>query len=91
MATTITTDINYMKITAWVYWQVIEKASGWGFLNVEFEGKLEITQLWNKYYVFAIFSRFIKAGMYIFQSDDENTIYAYDRETHNLEIVTALY
>ena len=24
MAMTITTDINYMKIRSWIYWQVIE-------------------------------------------------------------------
>ena len=94
-AQTITEDLKHMKASAWFYWQPLEPYSGWGLINGEYEDKEKAGpnlarpyQLYNKYYVFAHYTRFIKPGFQLFEVADENTTLAYSKDQKQLVVVT---
>lgn len=93
-AQTVLEDIHYLKPSAWIYWQVLEPSSPWGPINATF-GRDELdfqsgkpTQIWNKFFVFAQFSRFIREGDLILNQTDPNTVAAFDKRGGKLKIVT---
>ena len=97
MAQTIFEDINFLRPTAWIYWQALEPASPWGLVNAEF-GKGETDKetgkpkwVYTKYYVMAQLSRFLRPGFQVIGSDDHNSIVAYDKDKRQLTIITLNY
>jgi galactan endo-1,6-beta-galactosidase len=90
LCTTITTDINYLRPTVWCYWQPIEPYSTWGFLNADYANGAT-TWVYDKYYAFATFTRYIRPNMHIFRSNDHNTVFAFDNAAKKLTIVTVNY
>lgn len=96
LAQTITEDINFLRPTAWVYWQPLEPGSAWGPVNGVF-GDTESPDAgapkwaYTKYYVLAQFTRSIPQGATILGSTDSNTIVAYDAKKRELTFVTTNY
>jgi len=90
LATTITTDLHYLRPRVWCYWQPIEPFSTWGLLNADY-GTGATTWVYTKYYVFATFTRYVRPSTYLFRSTDHNSIFAYDNATKKLTIVTVNY
>jgi galactan endo-1,6-beta-galactosidase len=96
LAQTIVEDINFLRPTAWLYWQPLEPGSAWGPVNGKY-GKTdnpnagEPSWVYYKYYVFAQFTRFLRPGHQIIGSDDHNSIVAYDAAKRQLVIITLNY
>jgi galactan endo-1,6-beta-galactosidase len=88
MARDLNLDLQLLHPTAWCYWQPVDNdKGGWGFLNADMQkGILETTN--PKYFVFAQYSRHIRPGMTILQSDDANTVVAYDIGARKLVLIT---
>ncbi|TCM99566.1 O-glycosyl hydrolase [Paenibacillus sp. BK033] len=89
MSRTILKDIRNMGVTAWVYWQAVDSADGWGF----FKNVLNSTQTTSytvnkKYYVMGNYSKFIRPGYKIIGMSDANTLAAYDAASSKLVLVT---
>merc|ERR1712110_225588 len=61
---------------------------GWGFIKFD-AGKKDITQVNVKWYVLAQFTRHIRPGMFILDSDRADTVIAHDAESRTLTIATA--
>lgn len=83
-------DLHWLRCTAWCYWQLVDESDGWGLLRFD-SSKLEVEEPNTKYWVFAHYSRHIKAGMTLMDSGDEDTVLAYDPSTRRLAIVTVNY
>ena len=99
LARTITEDLNYLRPTAWIYWQPVEPYSAWGFVNAAYgdpadeKSSTRGEPLWvyYKYYVFAQFSRFLRPGYKIIGSSDANSIVAYHSGDKKLVLITVNY
>lgn len=99
LAQTITEDLTYLKPSAWVYWQPIEAFNSWGFVNAAFGNDSDENAstraapgwIYNKFYVFAQFTRFLRPGYKIIGSDDHNSIVAYDATSKKLLFITVNY
>jgi galactan endo-1,6-beta-galactosidase len=99
LAQTITEDINYLQASAWIYWQPIEAASGWGLLNAQFGSSADEhspnrgkpLHIYKKYYSFAQFTRYIRPGFRIIRTNNKDTICAYDGKNKRLILVTVNY
>lgn len=99
LAQTITEDLTYLKPSAWIYWQAVEAYNSWGFVNGAFANASDENAntrampgwIYNKYYVFAQFTRFLRPGYKIIGSDDHNTITAYDEVAKKLLFITVNY
>ena len=88
MARRIHDDISQMGARAWVYWQVVDNAGGWGFLYnaLDSSGNNAIT-INKKFYVMGQFSQFIPPGSQILGIADSNSLAAYDRTNQTLAVV----
>ncbi|WP_440111585.1 RICIN domain-containing protein [Paenibacillus sp. QZ-Y1] len=89
MSRTILKDIRNMGASAWVYWQAVDSAEGWGF----FKNVLNNTQTTSytvnqKYYVMGNYSKFIRPGYKIIGMSDANTLAAYDADSGKVVLVT---
>ena len=89
LARSIIADINYLKASAWFYWQPVEPWTNWGFFNVYYEGakyddpKVQRRSIYNinrKHWVMAHFSRYIKRGDSIFTQDSEEAVLTRSKE-----------
>lgn len=82
LAQTIIEDLSYLRPTAWVYWQIIENSSAWGALNANFdqtgERRAEPTWVYNKYWIFAHFTRFIRPGNLILEQSEPSLTVGFD-------------
>jgi galactan endo-1,6-beta-galactosidase len=82
LAQTIIEDLTYLKPTAWIYWQPAEPSSTWGLVNGNYgsirtlsePGRGAPTWVYDKYYVMAQFTRFLRPGYKILGSTDHNTV-----------------
>jgi hypothetical protein len=65
-AISVIDDLNYLKPSAWVYWQVIENMSGngWGCMQVDYSNP-ETIIYGAQFAAFQHFTHFIKPGMSI--------------------------
>ncbi len=88
MARRIHDDITGAWVRAWVYWQVVDNASGWGFLYnpLDGSGNTAIT-LNEKFYVMGQFSEFIRPGFQIINVNDNYSLAAYNPTNQTLVIV----
>ncbi|KAL0491439.1 hypothetical protein AKO1_000918 [Acrasis kona] len=72
----ITKDLNEMKCSAWIYWQVVEAAedgNNWGMIKLPFvpasDDQVISISIGKQYYAMAQYSRFIKKGYQIINVD----------------------
>lgn len=94
MAQRIHDDITGMGASAWVYWQVVDNAGGWGFLynplvaptNSSFTTNYTINQ---KFYVMGQFSEFVSRGCNIISVNDSYTLAAFNPTNSTLVLVMA--
>lgn len=92
MAQRIHDDITGMGVQAWVYWQVVDNASGWGFLynqlttngNGTFTTNYTINE---KFYAIGQFSEYVRPGCQIVSVNDSNTLAAYTMSNSTLVLV----
>ncbi len=92
MARYIYNGIDSMRARAWCYWQVIDSASGWGFLlnsllaptNSSYTTNYTINE---KFYVMGQFSEFIRPGCNIVSVNDTNTLAAWNPANSTLVLV----
>lgn len=92
MARRIHDDITELGARAWVYWQVVDNAAGWGFLYNPLapnaNGSFTTTYTVNeKFYVMGQFSEFIRPGCNIISVSDTNTLAAYNPANGSLTLV----
>lgn len=89
MSRRILEDINGLHPSAWVYWQVMDSAGGWGcLLNPLKDETTTAYKINQKYYVMANYSRFIRPGYRFMAINDANSLAAYDARSRQLVIVT---
>lgn len=85
MAQNIIEDLKYMKVSAWIDWQSYAGGGTWETIRVD-KTSLAIIPA-RRCYMQAAFSRFIRPGSRIIESDDANTIAALVPKTGNLVVV----
>jgi galactan endo-1,6-beta-galactosidase len=86
MARNFHRDMSRLHPTAWCYWQPTD-GGGWGMLDCSMR-KAEIRSINPKLFVFAQYSRHIRPGMVILETDDERTVAAYSAASSKLVLVT---
>ena len=92
MARRIHDDITMMGLRAWVYWQMIDSATGWGFLKNSLLSPTNPSYTTNytingKFYIMGQFSEFIQPGCNIISVNDTNTLAAYNPTNSTLVLV----
>ncbi|WP_283655948.1 glycoside hydrolase [Paenibacillus sp. RC334] len=88
MSRTILKDIRNMGASAWVYWQAVDSAEGWGFFkNILNDTQTTSYTVNQKYYVMGNYSKFIRPGYKIIGMTDANTLAAYDASSGKLVLV----
>ena len=92
MARRIHDDLTGLRARAWVYWQFVDNAGGWGCLynplTTNSSGGFTTSYTINqKFYVLGQFSQFIRPGCEIISAGDTNTLAAYDPGNKNLTLV----
>jgi len=93
---TISEDINYLKPSSWVYWQVVEPYSSWGLINSDYyAAKSEFDpnrgspyKINNKYYLFSQFTRYLRPKDVVIGANDKNTVVAYNSLNRQLKFIT---
>lgn len=99
LAKQITTDIRQLEPRAWVLWQAIEDGvnmnaahenSNWGLIHVDFAPEDPATVEINynkKYYTMGNYSKFIRPGYRIINSDNSDTLAAIDPNSDTAVVV----
>lgn len=88
MARRIRNDLAMTGARAWVYWQVVDNAGGWGFLYNALDGGGNSSFSVNKkFYVMGQFSQFVRPGCQILHVTDTRSLAAYHPTHHTLTIV----
>ncbi|CAG7722702.1 unnamed protein product, partial [Allacma fusca] len=88
LATRILMDIKVMVSSAWVYWQVMEDVGAWGLLAVPYNNASVANIKYNNgYSAFLQFTRYIRKGFSIINTNDGNTLAAYDARSGTLVLV----
>ena len=89
MARSITDDMNGLRPSAWVTWQVVDNSPGWGFFRNPQDAETDPAYTVNKkYYVMAQYSRFLRPGYQIIAITDPNSVAAWDAKTGTVVFVT---
>jgi O-glycosyl hydrolase len=89
MSRQILNDMKNLHATAWVYWQAVDNAGGWGFLSNPLQNETTTGYSINeKYYVMGNYSEFIHPGYQFIAIDDPNSLAALDASSGTLVIVT---
>lgn len=78
-------DFRWLHPTAWVYWQAID-GGGWGLINGDNDA-VTLSNVEQKYYALAQFSRHIRDGMRILDGGSDHVVAAYDASKSKLIIV----
>lgn len=84
LASTIIRDLKSLRPSAWVNWQVVSPGN-WGMIEND-----HIHEAWSrrkKFYVMAQFSRFIRPGARLLDTDHPNAIAAYEPSANQLSVV----
>ncbi|MCU4970570.1 RICIN domain-containing protein [Bacillus toyonensis] len=95
----IQADIQQLEPKAWVIWQAIEdevnmnpqhENSNWGLIQVDFEPKdpshVKINKN-KKYYTMGNYSKFIRPGDQVINSNNQNTLAAIDSKNNSVVVV----
>lgn len=94
LANGIIMDMKYIQPSAWVCWQVVEHETyegNWGMIHADFTGANDYS-LTKAYYAFGQFTKFIQPGYKFIGSNiggesDNNTLAAYDEDSHTAVFV----
>lgn len=89
LADEITSDFTQLQADAFVYWQAVEDAAGdnnYGFLKADFTGD-ENYWVTKQYYAMKNYSRYIKPGSIVLQSNDGSTLAAWNPSDNSLTLV----
>ncbi|WP_407267846.1 glycoside hydrolase [Radiobacillus sp. PE A8.2] len=99
LAERITSDITNLEPRAWVMWQAVENEtnmnadnenSNWGLIQVPFEpedaSEVEIKKN-KKYYTMGNYTKFIRPGYQMINSNDANTLAAIDKDNGKIVVV----
>ncbi|MEH7445608.1 glycoside hydrolase [Bacillus toyonensis] len=99
LAERIQDDIQQLEPKAWVAWQALEdevnmnpqhENSNWGLIQVDFEPQdpshVKINKN-KKYYTMGNYSKFIRPGDQVINSNNENTLAAIDSENNSVVVV----
>lgn len=78
-------DFRWLHPTAWIYWQAID-GGGWGLINGDNDA-VTLSNVEQKYYALAQFSRHIRDGMRILDGGSDHVVAAYDAAKSKLIIV----
>lgn len=88
MARRIHDDLAGTWARAWIYWQVVDNAGGWGFLYNPLDSSGNTTYSVNKkFYMMAQFSQYIRPGCQLLSVSDNNSLAAYYPTNQRLVIV----
>ncbi|MGC3961431.1 MAG: glycoside hydrolase [Verrucomicrobiota bacterium] len=87
LARRIRNDIVEKRAAAWIYWQFADSAGAWGLVWNRLDGHTTSYRLTRKFHVMEQFSRFIRPGSQILQSNDADSLVAYDADQRQLIIV----
>ena len=88
MSAQILRDLKQLRPTAWVYWQAVDGAGGWGFLSNPLKDQTTTDYVVNdKYWVMANYSRFIRPGARFIPVADDRTLAALDVRKNQLILV----
>jgi autotransporter-associated beta strand protein len=88
MARRIHDDVTGAGLSAWIYWQVVDNASGWGFLLNTLDDEVTTNYTINeKFYVMGQFSEYIRPGCRIINVNDNYSLAAYNPTNQTLVIV----
>ncbi|GIF02021.1 hypothetical protein [Paractinoplanes rishiriensis] len=86
LAKNLCLDWTWLHPTAWVYWQVMDPTAGWGVIRYNGStGTAGVVE--PKYYVLAQFTRHIRPGMRILNTENGSAVAAYDAANRRLIIV----
>ncbi|MDL4843161.1 glycoside hydrolase [Aquibacillus rhizosphaerae] len=95
----ITSDITNLEPSAWVLWQAIEdqvnmnaenENMNWGLIHVDFQPENFEGLEWHKnkkYYAMGNYTKFIRPGHHIINSDSSDTLAAMDKEGDKVVVV----
>ncbi|WP_208586778.1 Ig-like domain-containing protein [Gracilibacillus suaedae] len=95
----ITSDIMSLEPKAWVLWQAIEdqvnmnaenENMNWGLIHVDFDPENFEELKWHKnkkYYTMANYTKFIRPGFRMINSDNENTLAAINKADNEAVVV----
>ncbi len=88
MSMRILQDMRNLRPSAWVYWQTMDSAGGWGFVWSALDSRSDTTYRVNqKYYVMANYSRFIRPGSQIIADDDTQSLAAIGPHRRHIVVV----
>ena len=90
MSEDILQDVNQMHAAAWVYWQAVDEAAGWGFLdeNLDNPNPDYLYTINEKYYVMGNYSKFVRPGYKIISIGNNQSLAAYSEANQQLVIVS---
>ena len=81
-------DMNGLHPTAWVGWQFVDSAPGWGCLRNPLDNEADTDFVINqKYYVMENYTRFIRPGDKLICVNDANSLCAFNDRSRKLVIV----
>ncbi|MBB5351572.1 galactan endo-1,6-beta-galactosidase [Haloferula luteola] len=86
MAKNLLLDFEYLRPTAWAYWQPLD-GGGWGLIDADMP-RAELKAVNPKHHVLAQFSRHILPGMNIIGTSSREAVAAYSRDLRRLVLVT---
>lgn len=89
LAENIGAHLNEMKASSWIYWQAVENElmqHNHGLMHANFEGKEEFF-LTKQYYILGNYAKFIRPGMTVYDSDDQELVVACDEKNKKLVMV----
>ncbi len=94
LSETITKDLGEMESGAWIYWQAVEGEEGavegkhgWGLIHATFTQGQEDYWMTKQYYAMGNYSKFIRPGYTIIDTNNPNVLAAYDKDGGNLVFV----
>ena len=87
LARRIRNDIVEKRAQAWIYWQFADNAGAWGLVFNRLNGRDFSYRLTRKFHVMSQFSRFIRPGCQIVQTEDIDSLAAFDHNRRQLVIV----
>jgi O-glycosyl hydrolase len=88
MADRIVLDMQKLRPTAWVIWQVADPAGGWGLYKGALRDETHTDWKTNeKFYVMGNFSRFIRPGAILLEVKDPHTLAAFNPSTRSMVLV----
>lgn len=85
MARNLLLDFEWLRPTAWAYWQPLD-GGGWGLIDADMV-EARMKRVNPKYYVLAQFTRHLRPGMRIIGEDSAEIVAAHDRREGRLAVV----